>query len=105
PESNGRLVFVSADLGSITHEMQREVVERLQSRFGDLYRLDNVLLSATHTHAGPGGYWHYGTSGPLGSAFYAEHYEVLVHGIVEAIAAAHEDLEPGAVYLNRGQVE
>ena len=52
-----RLAFVSADLGSIDHHMTLEVVERLQQRFGALYTLDNVVISATHTHSGPGGYW------------------------------------------------
>ena len=48
-----RLVFVSADLGSIDHHMTLEIVERLQRRYGSTYTLDNVIISATHTHAGP----------------------------------------------------
>jgi neutral ceramidase len=52
-----RLVFVSADLGSIDHHMTLEVVERLQQHYGKTYTLDNVIVSATHTHAGPSGYW------------------------------------------------
>ena len=48
-----RLVFVSADLGSIDHHMTLEVVERLQQRYGTTYTLDNVIISATpvsYTH-------------------------------------------------------
>jgi neutral ceramidase len=57
PEKNSRLVFTSVDIGSIEHHVVLEVVDRLQVLFGNLYTLDNLILSATHTHAGPAGYW------------------------------------------------
>ena len=104
-DSTQSLVFVSVDIGSITHSMQLEVVDRLQKKYGDRYRIDNVVLSATHTHAGPGGYWHYGAESPLGSKFNEQHFEVIVSGILDAIEQAHDRLEPGSIYINQGIVE
>lgn len=36
-----------------------QVLQELRSKYGELYRQDNVILSGTHTHSGPGGYFQY----------------------------------------------
>lgn len=100
-----RLVFVSADIGSIEHHITLEVVDRLSARFGETYTLDNVILSATHTHSGPGGYWHSRTDLGLDGGFYPEHFETIVDGIVKAIIKAHDDLQPGNIFIDKGRVE
>lgn len=100
-----RFAFVSVDIGSITHDMQLEVVDRLRAQFGDTYTLDNVILSATHTHSGPGGYWHYGGGSPLGTDFSQAHFDFIIDGIVTSINQAHADLEPGSIYIDHGTVE
>lgn len=100
-----RVALVTADLGSMPHEIQREVVDRLQKKYGKLYRLDNVILAATHTHSGPGGYWHYGTGSPLGGAFYQQQFDAIVEGIVASIVDAHESLEPADILIARGDLE
>ena len=99
-----RLVFVSAELGSIEHHIALEVVERLQKRFGNIYSLDNVIISATHTHAGPSGYWHSRTDTGLDGGFYPAHFDAIVAGITASIVTAHEDLQPGNVLINTGRL-
>lgn len=105
PENNSRLVFTSVDIGSIEHHVVLEVVDRLQVLFGNLYTLDNLILSATHTHAGPAGYWHSRTEFGLSGSFYKKHFERIVSGIVSSIVKAHEDLQPGQILINKGLVE
>ncbi|MFP6583899.1 MAG: neutral/alkaline non-lysosomal ceramidase N-terminal domain-containing protein [Candidatus Hydrogenedentota bacterium] len=100
-----RIAFVSVDIGSITHDMQLDVVDRLQEQFGNTYTLNNVILSATHTHSGPGGYWHYGGGSPLGTDFSQVHFDFIIDGIIESIRQAHTDLEPGSIFIDRGTVE
>ena len=40
--------------------IKMEVLEKLNKEFGnDTFRNDNLVLSATHTHSGPGGYMQY----------------------------------------------
>ena len=104
-EPSNRLAFVSIDIGSVTNAMQREVVDRLRDRFGVDYSLHNVILSATHTHSGPGGYWHYGADTPLGSPLLGEHFDAIVDGVVSAIAQAHDDLRPASIAIDSGTVE
>lgn len=104
-ELNRRIAFVSVDIGSIEHHITLEVLSRLKQQFGKQYQLDNVILSATHTHAAPTGYWHSRTDLGLDGGFYPEHFNNIVDGIVEAISKAHQDLQPGNIYINRGRVE
>lgn len=102
---DARIAFVVADLGSVTVEMHREVVDRLKKRFGDAYRLENTIVSATHTHSGPGGFWHWGANTIIGGPFYKKHFDAICEGIVESIARAHASLRPGRIRLARGEVE
>jgi hypothetical protein len=81
----------------IAQAVQVEVLNRLRARYGTAYTDQNVVLTATHTHAGPGGFsentmWNLTTLD-----FEAPVYEALVSGIVRAIGAADADLAPGAV--------
>jgi neutral ceramidase len=100
-DGDKRLVFVTAELGSMSHEIRLSVLENLQAKYGDLYTLDNVVLSATHTHAGPTGYHHFLSQ----TTFYQRHFDAVVSGITKAIDAAHEDLSPGRIFFSQGNVE
>ncbi len=100
-----RLAIVTTDLQSITHSMVLSVLESLSAKLGDVYRLDNVIIAATHTHAVPGGYWHNGADTPLGAPFNPEHYQALVDGIAQSILDAHKDLQPGRILVAVGDVE
>jgi len=104
-DSQSRIAFASLDIGSVTHAMHQEVVDRLKKKFGETYTEANVVLSATHTHSGPSGFWHYGTEGPIGMAFYPQYFEAIVQGVVDSIAQAHDDLQPGDIFAATGIVE
>lgn len=99
-----RLVLVSAELGSIDHHVALAVVENLQARYGQAYGLHNVIISATHTHAGPTGYWQTRTDNGLDGGFYPAHYAAVVRGITDSVVSAHEDLQPGNMFINSGDV-
>ncbi len=97
-EGDRRLAFVSADLLNTSHEVRLSVVDNLRAKYGELYSLDNVVLSATHTHSSPGGYSHDG-------AFREAYFEAVVRGITQALEAAHEDLRPGRILIGQSEVE
>ena len=92
------IVFVTADLLNISHEIRLSVVDALQAKYGDRYSLDNVVLSATHTHSSPAGYAHDGT-------LREGYFNAVVEGITQAIETAHEDLKPGRILLGQQEVE
>jgi len=105
PGSDKRVVFVSADLATVEHDMTLAVIDRLQLLFGELYSRDNIILSASHTHSGPGGYLELTNKLEKLGEFSPQHFYRIVDGIVNSIAAAHADLQPGTLRINKGNVE
>ena len=51
-----RVVFVSNDICMTFGSIKDNVTSLLQEKFGNLYTTENVMISGTHTHSGPGGY-------------------------------------------------
>ena len=98
-DTGKRVVFVSADLGMTFQSIKQGVIKKLQSRFGDLYTDKNVMISATHTHAGPGGYAYETLYNFTIRGFYPDNYRAIVDGIVNSIIRAHQNLEPGDILI------
>jgi neutral ceramidase len=97
-DGDRRLVLVTTDLLNVSQEVRLSVVDNLRAMYGEVYTLDNVVVSATHTHSSPGGYRHDG-------AYREAYFEAVVSGVTQAIEAAHEDLQPGRILLGQGTVE
>ncbi len=104
PTTHKRVVFVNCDLGMVFQSVKQGVTAKLHERFGDLYNDKNVMLSATHTHAGPGGYAFHTLFNFTVRGFYRDNYDAVVNGIVEAIARAHQNLEPGNIYIKEDEL-
>lgn len=112
PQSNNRIVFVSADLGSIFQSVKIEVIKRLAAIHGSTYTDDNVMLSATHTHVAAGGSSHYSlfeiasaSEAMVLGGYSSENFEAIVNGIVQAIQWAHNNLAPGSIELVEGRLD
>ncbi|KAJ3264046.1 Neutral ceramidase [Chytriomyces hyalinus] len=96
---HNRVVTVVADLGFMSSIARQEVIQRLNepayqnpATKQPLYTLENVMISVTHTHSGPGGFaddFLYQITS-LGRVPYAR--ESVVDAIVSAIQKAHQDL-------------
>jgi len=98
------VVIVITDTGLVTQAMHQAVLARLQTRYGPRYNAQNVLISATHTHAGPGGYSHYALYNITILGFQQRTFQAIVDGIVEAIDKAHAAQAPGDILLNQGEL-
>jgi hypothetical protein len=96
-----RAVIVSAELLLITEPLAREV----QRRVADL-GLSAVLVGATHTHAGPGGYWDDAFVERIGLGPYdARILAAITDAIVAAIRGAAAAAAPARVAVARGLAE
>jgi neutral ceramidase len=104
PCNGKRVAFVSADLGMIFQAVKQAVVRKLRARYGELYTEANVLLSATHTHAGPGGFSHYTLYNLSTLGFVEQNFDIIVEGIVQSIIRAHDTLGEGTVRLAAGDL-
>lgn len=99
-----RIVLVVADLGQIFQSIHQGVLQKLKLLFGDIYNETNIMLSATHTHSGPGGYAHDTFYNLTILGFDNQNFEVITNGIVQAIVKAHQNLAPGRISIAKGEV-
>lgn len=89
-----RVLHVNADVGMIFQSVRDEVLARLAARFGETYGEANVMLTATHTHAGPGGFSHHNLYNITTLGFHDKTFRATVSGIVAAAERAEADLAP-----------
>ncbi|XP_076981418.1 neutral ceramidase isoform X1 [Tamandua tetradactyla] len=105
PDGSNRVAFVSIDIGMVSQRLRLEVLDRLQSKYGSLYRKDNVILSGTHTHSGPAGYFQYTVFVIASAGFSNRTFQYMVSGIVKSIEIAHANMKPGKIFINKGNVD
>ncbi|XP_052533524.1 putative neutral ceramidase C isoform X1 [Tympanuchus pallidicinctus] len=105
PNDSRRVVFVSTDIGMVSQRLRLEVLKELKIKYGELYRRDNVILSGTHTHSGPGGYFQYTLFWITSRGLIKPNLNAIVNGIVKSIDIAHQNMKRGRLFLNRGMVE
>ncbi|KAF9796452.1 hypothetical protein SFRURICE_000369 [Spodoptera frugiperda] len=103
-KSAERLVFVSVDAAMMGHGVRKEVIKRLQKRYGDLYREDNVIISGTHTHSTPGGFlMDFLFDLPI-LGFVRETYAAYIVGIYKSIVIAHNKLTDARVLYGEAEL-
>ncbi|WP_224367929.1 neutral/alkaline ceramidase [Hyalangium versicolor] len=102
-----RVVFVSADLGQIFQMVKVKVSEKLAANpeLSRYYSAKNVLLSATHTHSGPGGFSGYFLYDATINGFVKQNFNAIVEGIYQSILRAHNNVKPGRILVNEGRIE
>ncbi|KAJ3412868.1 hypothetical protein HDV05_008804 [Chytridiales sp. JEL 0842] len=108
-----RVVYVSLDTGFTSNRSREMALTILRKMLGEedasLYTLENLLVSATHTHSGPGGtpddFMYQITS--LGVV--EGEREAIALGIAQAVYRAHLDLEKNGAGTDwkvvRGELE
>ena len=95
-DSGGRLALVVADLGEVSILLHRRVADRTL-RAGTGIGADRLLLSATHTHSGPGNFFAadgYNANAGRFVGFDPVVTDFLIDGIAGAIEDAASDLQP-----------
>ncbi|XP_077285658.1 neutral ceramidase-like isoform X2 [Arctopsyche grandis] len=100
--SGSRLVYVSIDAGMMNTGLRKRVLELLKEKFGSTYNENNVILSGTHTHSGPGGYNMHMLFDITILGFAVQTFEAHATGIVKSIEIAHNSLTPAKIYYNEG---
>ncbi|XP_051002296.1 neutral ceramidase [Acomys russatus] len=103
-DGSNRVAFVTVEICMISQRLRLEVLKRLQSKYGSLYRRDNVILSGVHTHSAPSGYFQDTFFVLASHGFSNRTFQYMASGIVKSIEIAHENLKPGKVLFNKGNV-
>ena len=102
PCNNKRAVFVSADLGQIFQVVKQKVMQKLVASYGSTYTDANVMLTATHTHAGPGGFSHYAMYNLTVLGFDSQNLNAVAEGIYQSIVRAHNNVSAGTIKIATG---
>jgi neutral ceramidase len=96
-----RVALVSAELLLVPEALE----EAVRARLPDV-PLDGLVLAATHTHAGPGGFWENAFVERLGTGpFDPALRDGLAHAIGEAVRRAAHDAGPATLRVARGRAE
>ena len=93
-KGKARIVYINCDLAMISTVVKVEVSRQLQQKFDSLYTEENVLISATHTHSGPGGFLQYVLYIISNQGFNRQNFNIIVSGIVRvSIKSVYENLK------------
>lgn len=104
PQSGKRVAFVVAETGIIPQGITQAVVKKLLNKYHGLYTDQNVAISASHTHSGPGAYSHYALYNLSMFGFDEKHFNAVAEGIYQSIVRAHNNLRPGDIRINWGEI-
>ena len=103
PCSGKRVVFIEADILSASEQLRLELVKKLEANnYGNLYNSDNLVFSANHTHAAPGGYSMYTVYNLLNGGKVTQNVNTIVNGVYESIVQADKSLHESTITFAKG---
>jgi neutral ceramidase len=104
PASRRRVLLVVNDLPMVFDSIHSALLRGLARSYGDLYTEQNTMVTATHTHSGPGGYSHHRLYHSNTGGFRPKTFTAIVDGMTEAARRAHDDLGPAGLTLAHGEL-
>lgn len=100
-----RVVLVSIDQGLMFHSIRQGVVNALAADNDlSIYGYDNVMLSATHSHATAAGHAHHDLANITAQGHDEQSYDLMIDGTVAAIRTAHEHIEAAVANSQTGKI-
>lgn len=99
-----RVAYVVADIGMFFQAAVDEIADRLAAATSGRLTAANTVLTATHTHCGPGGHGRHALYNVTTLGQHRRTFARLVDGVVRAVLDAEAALAPVAVSLSRGEL-
>lgn len=101
-----RIVYMVLDTQSGDTAIRNGILEGLQALGPDysVYTKNNVAVTGTHSHSGPGAWLNYLLPQITSLGFDKQSYQAIVHGAVLSIQRAHEGLTPGTVSAGSARI-
>ncbi|VDL17551.1 unnamed protein product [Hymenolepis diminuta] len=104
--SSKPVLFISLDAGMASQLMKTQLVRLLQEEYGkDVFDHKNVMISATHTHSGPGGYFQYLLYDITTFGFSNDTFVTMTAGILESVKQAYKSRTPGQILYASGTLK
>ncbi len=90
------IAFVNCELCFITIALKQGVLKKIKRLRNDIeIREENLMITAQHTHSGPGGYDHHGFYNVSIPGFSFEIYQTLCEKIAKSIIDAYNHMQDG----------
>ncbi|WP_141734509.1 neutral/alkaline non-lysosomal ceramidase N-terminal domain-containing protein [Oligoflexus tunisiensis] len=99
------VAMVIADQALMFHGVKQAVLDRLQKELPGVFQHRNLILSVTHTHAGPGGYAHHALYNVTTLGFSRANFEAIVAGTARSIVKAWRQQQPAELFISRGELD
>jgi neutral ceramidase len=99
------VAIVTNEMGMVFYGLKRAILQSLDHELPGVFRDENLLISATHTHAGPGGYAHHLLYNFTTFGFHPDVFDSLRRGTVQAILKAYKNTAPARLTLTHGELE
>ena len=99
-----RVAYVVADIGMFFQAAVDEITDRLAAATAGRLSAENVVLTATHTHCGPGGHGRHLLYNITTLGQHRRTFHRLVDGVVRAVLDAEAALAPAELSLARGEL-
>jgi len=87
----------------VFNSIKKDILRKLQMEFPNMYTDSNLLLSATHTHSGPGGFSDndlFNVTAP----YDRQNFDIISEGIFQSIRQAHLNLAFGEIHFEEGDL-
>ncbi|KIY02637.1 uncharacterized protein Z520_01102 [Fonsecaea multimorphosa CBS 102226] len=106
-KTSSRIVYLVLDTQSGDTAIRHGILQRLKELGPEyaIYNKNNVAVTGTHSHSGPGAWLNYLLPQITSLGFHRESYDAIVSGSVLAIQRAHESLTPGHIRIGQHPVE
>ncbi|KKF93423.1 Neutral ceramidase [Ceratocystis platani] len=94
---SARVVYLVLDTHSGDTAVRNGIIEGLHalgSPYTELYGSQNIAVTGTHSHSGPGGWHNYLLPQITSFGFDKQSYQAIVTGAVLSIKRAHDSIEP-----------
>lgn len=93
------VLMVVLDAGKVSQAVHQALLAKLTERYAGRFTKDNVMITATHTHAAPGGFSHYALYGLTTRGFQKPTFDAMINGTLRAIERAVTSEAPGELYF------
>eukprot|EP01127_Copromyxa_protea_P004362 TRINITY_DN14227_c0_g1_i1.p1 TRINITY_DN14227_c0_g1~~TRINITY_DN14227_c0_g1_i1.p1 ORF type:complete len:717 (+),score=195.04 TRINITY_DN14227_c0_g1_i1:170-2152(+) len=100
-----KVAYVNLDIALSTLLIKNKVVAELEKTLPGVYGHENLLITATHTHSGPGGYSWYTVYDITTWGWHEENVNTIVSGICNAVLTAHKTKVSASLQIHQGTLE
>lgn len=102
---NKELLMVVLDTGKVSQALHQAFLKKLNAKYAKRFTKDNVMLTATHTHAAPGGFSHYALYNLTTRGFQKSTFDAILNGALRAANRAIKTQSEGKLEFGTSRLE